>query len=1393
MNRRTKKVVGVVSVVLALVLAAGGAVGVREFVREQRAQRGLVEGRAAFEAGEYEAAMRGFGAFVSRYPNDAEALRMLAQARIRVPAENGRHITTAADLARRSVDAAPSNPESLKLLVELYTRMRFATEAQQTAERLLAIDPKSLIAHQTIVGVQISLSKWAQAQKAVDAMLTALPDEPVSHGMKLMVMRGTGASAEEIRYYVERLIEAHPQDIRFHILAASALAQSNDGPAFMKVLEKAESLPITKPEDLLDVARLLEFVADDARVTRFLKRFETEPALREVARDLAIERAWKMGRIDEAAKAIRPVVLDPAKASARMLALATLALNLQADPELIAGAEAELERRSGEDYWRQVARGTKARRENRLGDARAAWQQAVSLELRPTPGFAEFLLGDMLYSLGERAAAIELLEVLRDEPSWRIAKSRLVTMQVDSGRLADARQVSSRAVLHNAALPEVIAACYSTLAAFEAGEAPSGDVQKMLDGLASLPEKAANEPSILGLRAWGLILLGKKADAEAIISKLNAGETMPILEVSLRLLSTLRATDTDLHRRTLGTLRKAYPNDLNLTAYEAADVARSSGIDAAKALFDQAALQAAPGDRWRYELAFATSIESVDPDAALRTFEALAKTHSANTSVLLAIADSRAAWRSRPLIETVLVGARGALGENSARFAVLEARRLLTFEKSEKNAATAVTLLTPVIENDPRNIIAALLLADAYTVFKTQQQTNLQAAAAMLAKCVEVTKSPVVYPRLVALLQDSGRGKEAGDRLAEFVQFESVPDSMRRERSRLLARQGMLDQAAADIEALGDRRTSEDYTLLASVLTRKGDLAAAEKAMNAALKNNPDPLGAIFAAAEIAARAGDVARGEQMLAALPESIPLNQRRTAMGAYLTRFGEPAKAEAYLRESLSSGGAEAYADLARFYLQVRRTDDAEQAIDAGLKIDPTNTRLAWLRGTNALGKGDGSFKESLAALSHAAEAPDASPALKGVVAAFQPLAKDPNDWKAVTARLEALLAQYPLEMDIWALLVSSLFNSGDQDGAARAAMRATDAAPSNPRAAQLAAQTLATVGRPDEALQFGRQWRELLPASESAPDFFIARMLLTLNRPGEALRTLTPRRADIEAGRESDPQTLMLLAASLAQSGNPSEGVRVLRERVSRDPQFLRFAIASGSSLGKDPKIARDWLAELTPKASGNAQASLDLAQGYLTLGRRFGDPSDFAISATLADDAAQNAGEDQDLRLNAKRLAASAYESHGKTDEAVTRYREVISAAANDYLSLNNLAMLLTANGKADEASGLARRAVDAAAGAAPQLRAAFLDTLGLSLAAAGKPDEAIVAFNQSAAADPMLADPLVGIAEVSLKRGDSDTARDALRRLDNVPRLAERMGPELKQRADAVRAAVPPK
>lgn len=300
-------------------------------------------------------------------------------------------------------------------------------------------------------------------------------------------------------------------------------------------------------------------------------------------------------------------------------------------------------------------------------------------------------------------------------------------------------------------------------------------------------------------------------------------------------------------------------------------------------------------------------------------------------------------------------------------------------------------------------------------------------------------------------------------------------------------------------------------------------------------------------------------------------------------------------------------------------------------------------------------------------------------------------------------------------------------------------------------------LAMVAQSQGKAEKAREWMaRAVSAAPKRPEIHQAEARLFVDQGNLEIAAARYRKA-ISVFPDHAQLRLDLANLYLEKLGKPGEAINVLRDLISRNPNFAAGHLALGLAFSADGKLddAVHALNDAARLDSSNpftfhALGLLALRQGAADRALDAFDKAlalrpDFAGAAIGRGDALAALGKvDKAIEAyqRAARLSpqsalphamrAQLLERQKRTDEAEAAYREALKAEPEHALVMNNLAYLLvTRKVKLDEALSLAQRA----AAADPSV-AGYQDTLGMAQLARGDGASAHKSFEKALALKP---------------------------------------------------------
>ena len=213
---------------LGLCAAAGSLYGFRVHQLKTRAMAARAAGFASLSTGDYLSALNHIGTYIRRFPNDADALAALAEAREHVEEPDGSHLTGAMAIFRRAIALKPDLITVRRNLADLYCRCGYFSEALATADALLIAKPGDVQALKVKGDALVSMGRIDEAYQCSVRYNDAAPLDIEGQARTLGLMLRRHAPPAEIIARAEKLSAMHPNDSGFDVLQSIAQAVVGD-------------------------------------------------------------------------------------------------------------------------------------------------------------------------------------------------------------------------------------------------------------------------------------------------------------------------------------------------------------------------------------------------------------------------------------------------------------------------------------------------------------------------------------------------------------------------------------------------------------------------------------------------------------------------------------------------------------------------------------------------------------------------------------------------------------------------------------------------------------------------------------------------------------------------------------------------------------------------------------------------------------------------------------------------------------------------------------------------------------------------------------------------------------------------------------------------------------
>lgn len=1422
--------------ILAL-LAIAAAVGVAAlfFVRQHQkdaiAASAYETGRAAFEAGDYAGALRDLSTYVSRNRGDIDAIVMLAACRSRVPDPNGRHLAAAIAFAEDAVARDRAHVPAHELLMRLYRDVGFATERHDISARLLELDPDHAEAFESLVQAKLLIGKTGAAPGAAtfadDGALGAFarwferhPDDLDAYLQKTLVLRLTDRPDAEIDAHLAALVERFPDEPLANMQRFAHLVNLGQRERAAEVLRTTAGLPISGDTELEAVLAGFDTLVQLARDNDELLalREQADVLVERAAAELgsighatAAKRSWKRGSVGPAHE--RLALVDPADLGAFSDGLlgwsALIAVGMPDGAEEPGLFAAELESRQSGDarQWQDILEATSAFNDGAYERARSALD--VSRGFESGMSVALVLTADLELRIGEWRLALDLLRrAITADPTWVAPRLREVKVLRANARTQEAvaRAEAALASLDPDGLVtyELVTEWASGL--IELAERDAVAPSRLVGAADLLGQSASGElaqrPEFLVLRAGLLAAGGRAAQAEAILRDVWDVRASAGTEAIVALARIAERHALAVPGDPVAFLGAERAGDLAAIQFLASVHVEQGAPGAAIALVRAALAGAAEDERLELELVLAGVLDRADPEAAVEHMRALSAGFADVQSAQRAVLNSSSAWGDNALVARAIDRLRAITGDEAIEWRVQESRRLMSFDPSpEKATEVLVNLLPPVFQADPDHVQAHVMHAQADLAQRVPEARR--SAIGHLARAVDLSGRAELYPQLIALLQSEGETDLAERRLIDFLVMDGLDAPLRRARVTLLRRQGMLDDAARELEALvAEEGVVSDHLDLAAVLASRGDFDAAARAYVALRSGHPRDEAVLSQYARFASSRGQQALASE-LASEVEALPIPESGIGdRAAFFEQLAMLDVAERLLQDARRREATEASdVDYARFLLRQERTEEAVAAARAGLERHPQSSMLAAIR--DRLTAEDASSSDLASAAMLAAWA--ASQGQQEMVAfarVMENAARNAGNPEELIDDLRELTSDYPTFWPAWSVLIDQLNAAQRPRDAIAAAGVATRVMPLDPRPASVMTRLLTSSGDLDAAARAAATWRDRTLADPMEADVALGIVRALQKRHAEAVELFDGYGSAFEAGDASLDRAVPVYAESLIAVGRDAEARALVWPRARGEQLWAGEALRLGATVPVDrPDERRRWLAFAEPLATSGGPAPVARAlafSAWYELASATGITDDFQEAIRASTPIVEAALRQQPVDPRQAQLlavVATCSEQIGDVERAELLYRASLRAAPDQPLVLNNLAFLLVRAGRAsEEAVEFVRRAirVGEATGLSEGVTVEFFDTLGAAWLQIGDAPQAESAFRAGLALDGRAAHLRLGLARALLDQGKApDASAELAQALQDGAEAMAAEDPYLRGRLEALQAALP--
>lgn len=1296
------------------------------------------EGLAAFEAGDHAEAIEKLSAYVEENPENASALYALAVAHRRQAHLGTDQLVASVDRYRQVLSADPQRTDARRELLELLIESPagVAPEILRLSERLSRDNPRDELALRARVVALAGMERIDAAIEAADEFLAAYPLDVAIHCQGLDLLEEQGNPPRVLLDRTAALRDAHPGDVRTLLVEAYARLLVDDREAALGWLERSEQ---SAPPDAAFVAQKV-LVMDRAElypaVTEYLGRIAAVDTSLVDMEELA-RRRFESGLVLEAHEA----ALQADEPSLVLLSLDAIALLRLGRTQQVEDAIAEMRKLPGKPAaataaWLAVCASDKPKGDQIISAGRAAQEAGVR-----NP-YLDLMLAEAYQNAGQLTAAQAMYRsALARRPSWAAPCLKLAELTLQQGDPARASRYALAAVRRQ---PESLDARVQLAEAL--GAAPARLEKRQLDELYAVIDQiqtaVPGESRTLNLKINLLSQSGDRARANEAARGALALDPPLLEDALLTLIDTARRNGLEVEEQLQQAYVKRFGQTLQITMLQATQLAERGDPVAALAAYDAAA---PPGNPINWRVNRALLLERLGRPEAAAAWVAVGDALPDNLLVQQNVLESVSAWSDRAFVDRTISRLRAITGDEATGWRVQRARWLLAGENPEADAEQVETLLADVTQSSTALRMRAL--AQRLRGDDTRAETLLQEAIFVAPDDVDATLD------LAMLKQSLGEDGAALDLTQSASAKPELTDSQLRTAAALLVPLGQPARAAAVLERL--RETGRAGTTDLSALARLyQQIRQTSRALGLVDKLMETPTAETLAlAADLYASAGQREDAEAVLEQL-DALGMSAAEAAniRAAFRVAHGTPEQAEAAFvaATQASPADAETWRRLVAFQLRTQRASAALASARRGLQAVPADAGLISVVGNagpiERLADDPSAASFALTLLYDDENRRTAADVLN----LLDQKASRP-DRAALADQLEAVADRHSEFETLQVVAVTSQLAAGRYQSALDRANTVMAAFPESARAARLAAEAWASIGRWREALIAAETWAQRGPSDRTEADTLIARAHRQLGRANQAVAALEPYRAQIESQPLLRPEMTRQWAMALAATGQSRGARAVLEPRLSEGTKWRMSMLDAAVLSVPATRLAGEWLEAVQaaiPSDSWDERAAL--AQAWWTLGRR----DSYGPFLDRGREQAKALSETPAASAELWHFLGTIAEADGDLGVAETAYRRAIELDPDTVFARNNLAMVLAEyGGDLNEAVGLANRVIEAR----PE-DPNFHDTLAFVLMQAGRLDEAEEAIRVAMDLDPSNPTWRVRLEEIRSRRSDGDAA-----------------------------------
>lgn len=1357
---------------IAAVVIAGGLT-LQKRIQQRKAEVYLEEGNSLLKEGRFAEAVSKFEAYLSRNPENIEAIAGYADLRVRVPEPNNGHLVKAIGAHQRilAIDARRSG--SIRKLLDLYDQAGMSTEAIQQAGNILRVDASDGRARFVKAKQLAALRRFDEAMAELEIRHKQEPLDLEANRLRLAVMLEKGDRVDRMVGWSEKLIDRYPDEPYALIVKAYALSLG-DTDDRLESEEVVDAIDLKPGSDQMLIEVLVEL---NDRLGRFensmeLVRDGVELHDYKDLRPTLVKRLWDAGQVDsliELFEENQSWLHEDAGMYLPLLAWSYLQTSQQDRYVDLVQSRRGQTRSRYELIWYELfdVMSVDGLQEVENGFLEAERIIRKGLETFPADPYFHFWAGKADAAHGKyHNALVHWRQSVVGARGWMSPYMMIVDAQLKTNQAENAYELAAQLYSQRD---------QSASMAIVYLRAAQANIDKLtpvhfvfVAELVEAVQAQAEIPDLAGLQVEVLLRQNEREKAIAVVEDWLGQAELLDQQNMIRLARLSERYDLGLEADIVEASEETFGVTPQMVLYQSLGKSIDIGAEAALQYYDRNH-ELAAGEQMVWMIGRSRLVEKLSPDDALESWQSLLESNPEDLNVIKAVLQAESVWRELEQVSKVVELLAAVAGDDDYDVKLANARLLLMrADKLPKQQRDRVLVEAAVVLAALTRDYSYLLLPQLLMAQCQDRLGNAGMAAQYYGNAFKIAPD-----RILILTQQASGMVRAGESAAAYSLLRDLEPAFESDPNALLVLAdwwrdiGEPDDFARCIERASSLMPENRGLNLQqiSLLFQRGDQDEALTMLDNLLMA-PD-VDTVLMALRIFGETNQQTKIEEVLGLideLPESVDSARRMWLRAEGLWRVGRRDEAHVLFEQAIGEHSVANVAGQSWLLLclnagDIDRLFSGMQAIAASGHAE---SGLAAIVAEQELIR-SGLVGETRNLLSEAIRGVLSQIVVREIFDEITRVVNKTASWADILPSLAAASEQYDRSVALRGLYVTGLIRSGLMSQAAEVATEAIEDFPGQVSlmllhlTAHAELRDWATVAKSGYALSGNGGDAGKIGAVNAAKAYL---------RMGDGLQSrgmleLVANRNDIESGKFVE-LAAMWVASGYTDGHAPDRYAGILdalfSEPFSRS-MFLTIVTSAGTPHSEQAVVA--WLDDCDNRSTDAPPADRMLFSGWA---RTAWDNLRHESLAVRCERYLKPLVNDSDQAESAALLLGQMYEVLGDLASASKYYQIVFDRNPNNLIAINNYSMVRSSMGDHDAAILLAKKARDLA----PDTPF-VLDTLALAALAGGDLNTAEVAIERAVELAPKSPEWRITACRIYLslgKIGDAENQIKALKQLN---------------------------